>query len=136
MPKYAVHMAHLSAQHAPNQVTIYTNGSPSLSKEIKQISGSSPGWKTDDRVIKSLEMHPDSNYGIDIKFEDGSQATEAFLAHSPFTVPRGPFKEQLGIQLGPTGDYAVDGPSNETNVKGVFAAGDCMTMFKVATNAI
>jgi thioredoxin reductase len=136
IPKYAIHMAHLAAQLTPN-VTIYTNGNEDLAREIMENSGPHPTWKTDSRVILSMRMHPTSSIGIDIIFEDGTHTTEAFLSHMPTTRARGPFAEQLGLEVGPLGDYVVVSHLvTETNVTGVYAAGDCMAFSKVATNAI
>ncbi|KAJ8069762.1 hypothetical protein OCU04_000181 [Sclerotinia nivalis] len=136
IPKYTLHMAHMAAQHTPNNVTIYTNGSQELEESIIAASGPSPSWKFDHRRIRVVQMHPGSKYGIDVVFMDGSLVTEAFLAHSPNTRPRPPFQEQLGIEVNPMGDYMVKHPLTETSVRGVYTAGDCMTMFKVGTNAI
>ncbi|MCJ1352289.1 MAG: hypothetical protein MMC33_002273 [Icmadophila ericetorum] len=139
MPAFALHMAHMAAQLAPSRVTIYTDGNETLAQEVKAKSGLQPAWKTDNRKIRALRMHDTTDKqssGVDISFEDGSKVTEGLLAHAPLTKARGPWAEQLGLAMTPMGDYEAKPPVFETSVKGVYAAGDCMTPFKVAANAI
>lgn len=59
----------------------------------------------------------------------------SFLAHSPLTVPQGPFVQQLGLNVSATGDIKAEAPFSQTNVRGVLAAGDCSSPFKVVSNA-
>ncbi|TVY91135.1 Thioredoxin reductase [Lachnellula willkommii] len=135
IPKFAVHIAHMAAQ-LTTEITIYTNGSEDLAKEIMANSGPHPTWKTDPRAIQSLRRHSETGSGIDVIFEDGASVTEGFISHMPSTRARGLFAEQLGLEVGPSGDYVVTAPMTATNVGGVYAAGDCMSFSKVATNAI
>ena len=135
-------MAHMVAQLvSPHKVTIYTDGNDALAQEILANSGAAqPMWTTDTRVIRALKPQPmaagSESAAVEISFEDGGSMTHDFLAHSPLSAPRGPWAEQLSLALTPSGDYQVVGPFFETSVKGVYAAGDCMTPFKVAANAI
>lgn len=101
-------------------------------------SGPHPAWTTDTRKISRVEMHTADaqSSAIDISFEDGSKVTEGFLAHSPLTAAKGPWAEQVGLALTQMGDYEAKPPFFETSVKGIYVAGDCMTPFKVAANAI
>lgn len=135
MPSFALHVAHMATQLAKT-VTIYTNGNASVGQAIQETPGSVSGWKFDNRKISRLALSSEGNMAVDMFFEDGSQNTEQFLAHSPTMRVRGPFAEQLGLELTKNGDYKVNGPFNETTLGGVFAAGDCAAMFKVFTNAI
>lgn len=139
MPRFAVHMAHMAAQLVPQKVTVYTHGSEALAQEIMAKSGTRPAWTTDTRAIRGLEMHAAADErasAVNIYFENGSTVTEGFLAHCPLLVAKGPWAEQLGLALTQARDYEVNSPFSETSVKGVYAAGDCMTTFKVAANAI
>lgn len=48
----------------------------------------------------------------------------------------GSFHEQLGLQVDPMVFIKSNPPFNETDVAGVFVAGDCATMLKAAPQAI
>ncbi|KAI3326347.1 FAD/NAD(P)-binding domain-containing protein [Xylariaceae sp. AK1471] len=134
--KMAKHMAHMAATLA-KIVTIYTNGDEQLASELTTALKDADQYQVDHRAISRLSFNPDSGELITISFQDGSDdKKEAFLAHSPTTRVKGPFAEQLGLELTPMGDYVVSPPFSATTVEGVFAAGDCTSMFKVATNAL
>ncbi|KAI1823895.1 FAD/NAD(P)-binding domain-containing protein [Xylaria intraflava] len=134
--KMAKHMAHMAAQLV-KVVTIYTNGNEQLASELMESLKGDDQYRVDHRAISQLSLNDTSEDKIIIRFKDDSDDKyEAFLAHSPRTRVKGPFAEQLGLELTETGEYVVSPPFNETTVGGVFAAGDCTTMFKVATNAV
>ncbi|KAF2265003.1 FAD/NAD(P)-binding domain-containing protein [Lojkania enalia] len=135
MPQFSLHLSHLANQLA-GSITIYTNGNDELPKQIADKIEGKP-WKTDTRKIARIAMKsPQSSTAVDITFEDGETVTEAFLGHSPIPRLNGPFAEQLGLQLTPSGEYVTNGFFGETSEKGVYAAGDVMTMFKVLPNAV
>ncbi|KAH9895543.1 hypothetical protein F4778DRAFT_276881 [Xylariomycetidae sp. FL2044] len=128
MPQFALHLSHMSSQLAAS-VTIYTNGNAELATQLAPTLAGKP-WKSDTRKIAKLAL--DGETAVEITFEDGTTATEAFVAHSPIARIRGPFAEQLGIRLSQMGgEYETVGPFHETGVPGVYAVGDTMTMFKV-----
>lgn len=114
-------------------VTIFTNSSEPVAAQVKAAAANAP-FNIDSRGISGLSL--DSNDQVRIDFVDGTSTTVAFLVHSPLTAPSGPFVQSLGLELGPTGDIKADAPFFQTNVRGVFAAGDCVSMFKVVPNAI
>jgi thioredoxin reductase len=97
--------------------------------------GRSTVMKIDSRKIKSISKEAE-NATVTLNFEDGSSATEGFLAHTPETKPRGPFAEQLGLEQAPSGDIKAGPPFYQTTVKGVFAAGDSCGMMKNVPHAI
>lgn len=138
MPQFTFHMSHQTCQLASN-VTIYTHGNEDLAKQIAPTLEGKP-WKADTRRIARIALKSpddDSSTAVDITFEDGSTASEAFLTHAPMSQVRGPFAEQLGLKMGQTpGEYETHGPFQETSVKGVYAVGDTMSMFKVWPNAV
>ncbi|RYP43675.1 hypothetical protein DL768_009793 [Monosporascus sp. mg162] len=116
---------------------IYTDGDETLAAELKGALKDAERYRVDHRPISKLSPDATSEQLIKISFQDGSEDKgEAFLGHSPFTRVKGPFAEQLGLELTPMGDYVVSPPFNATSMEGVFAAGDCATMFKIATNAV
>ncbi|KAJ5212203.1 uncharacterized protein N7498_003849 [Penicillium cinerascens] len=116
-------------------VTIYTNGSEDLAKEVSAGFGTSTVMKVESRKIKSLSKQHEKA-SVLLEFEDGSSVIEGFLAHTPETRPRGPFAEQLGLEQTPSGDIKAGPPFYQTTVKGVFAAGDSCGMMKNAPHAI
>ncbi|KKK25543.1 hypothetical protein P175DRAFT_0535729 [Aspergillus ochraceoroseus IBT 24754] len=118
-----------------DSVTFYTNGSEEVGRDIEAGFGTATAMKIDTRKIKCISKYSD-RAGVSIEFEDGSSTVEAFLAHTPGTKVRGPFAEQMGLALAPSGDIKAGPPFYETNIKGVFAAGDNCGMMKNVPHAI
>lgn len=54
------------------------------------------------RVIRRLEKGPKREEVI-VHFQDGSQETEGFLGHKPKCQLKGPFAQQLGLDMTPMG---------------------------------
>ena len=136
MPQFALHMAHMAAQLS-NSVTIYTHGNTELDSQLTALCNDNVPWKIDDRRITNLKMESLSPRRIQITFEDGGSAIESFIAHAPQSILRGNFAAELGISLTGSGEYDVSASKvGETNIDGIYAAGDCATMFKVAPNAV
>ncbi|KAJ5665114.1 uncharacterized protein N7477_007562 [Penicillium maclennaniae] len=133
-PPLALHVAR-QVSTLSQTVTIYTNGSEDLAKQVSDGFGTSKVMKVDSRKIKSFSKQAEKA-NVLIEFEDGSTATEGFLAHTPETKSRGPFVEQLGLEQTPSGDIKASPPFNQTIVKGVFAGGDSCGMMKNVPNAI
>ncbi|KAL4912938.1 FAD/NAD(P)-binding domain-containing protein [Aspergillus aurantiobrunneus] len=131
----AIHLAE-NAAHLSSTVTIYTDGSEDLSAQIQQSLGSTDQnpFKVDPRPISRLRVL--ENGGIELTFADGTTAVEAFLVHNPFTKTNGPFAEQLGVEMTASGELVANFPAYQTSVRGVFAAGDCVTQYKVVAGAI
>ena len=77
-----------------------------------------------------------SGSGIDIHLSDGSVHYVDWILYKPKTTLSTPeLVSQLGIELNPMDDNKV-GPFQETNVSGVFAAGDCVNFLKQVPLAI
>jgi thioredoxin reductase len=131
MPALAVHMADNAAQLS-KEVTIFTNGSEELAGQIRGMCPNSP-FKVDTRAIDNLT---DAEGGVKVAFADGSSKEVSFLVHSPLTTPQGPFAKQLGLSLSQTGDIQAEAPAFQTTERGVFAAGDCISPYKVIPHAI
>lgn len=118
------------------QVTLYTHGNVQLATELQETLKTAPAPMTIDerkivRMVKGQERAQ-----VDVHFEDGTVTTEAFLAHSSHFKLRGTLAEQLGVELLSTGGtIKVSPPFNQTSVKGVFAAGDCMSVMQNVTTA-
>jgi thioredoxin reductase len=131
MPALAVHMADNAAQLS-KEVTIFTNGSEEVATQIKGMCPTAP-FKLDTRTITQLTG---IEGGAKVELADGTSKDVNFLVHSPITTPQGSFVKQLGLTLSQTGDVKADAPGFQTSEKGVFAAGDCITPYKVIPHAI
>lgn len=131
--QYAMHAARHGTQLS-KQVVIYTNGDDELAEKFKEAFCGSTLFKAEPRKIKRF-VKGDKAAEIIVQFEDGSEVTEGFLGHAPFTKAKGPFAEQLGLEVNPMGDIVANSPFLQTSEKGVFAAGDNCQMMKIAPNA-
>ncbi|KAI1130732.1 FAD/NAD(P)-binding domain-containing protein [Nemania abortiva] len=130
---FVVHMAENAAQLS-DTVTIYTQGNEELTTQLNPVAGAK--FKIESRPIKRL-IDNETTGSVTVEFIDGAQKEEKFLVHNPLTSVQGPFVAQLGITLTPTGDIKADAASlHQTNIRGVFAAGDCITPYKVIPGAI
>lgn len=56
--------------------------------------------------------------------------------HKPKVQIRGPFAEQLGLEIDEMGLIKTSQPFYETTVKGVFAVGDCASPMPAVVNAM
>lgn len=100
------------------------------------VSVQSTKFKVETRKIKRLAASEASD-SVVVEFTDGTQKEEKFLVHNPLTSVKGPFVAQLGIALTNMGDVQADAPAfHQTSVRGVFAAGDCITPYKVIPGAL
>jgi thioredoxin reductase len=139
-PKYALHLTHLVAQ-LRSVVTLYTHGNAELASQLQSLLSQSiekPALvKVDSRRLARLSIKEACAKTVDITFADGTVCEESFLGHAPITKLNGPFAAQLNINVSRTGaEYIVSGPTNATNVKGVYAAGDSTNMLKVWPGAV
>lgn len=128
VPK-SMHAARYATQIS-NQVTIYTNGDTDLANSFGSAFGNTDLFRTDNRKIARFvkvdvdvsATHADTTVGIE--FEDGTTVAESFIGHYPLSKNKGPFAEQLGLPLLPSGDIATNPPWLQTNIRGVFCCGD------------
>ncbi|KAI1357075.1 FAD/NAD(P)-binding domain-containing protein [Xylaria sp. FL0043] len=132
VPALVIHMAENAAQLS-DTVTIYTQDNEELTAQLQPVAHSK--FKIDPRQIEYLTENPKDG-SVTVHFSDGTQKEEKFLVHNPLTSVQGPFVTQLGIALSPMGDIIADAPAHQTSVRGVFAAGDCITPYKVIPGAI
>ncbi|KAJ2988553.1 hypothetical protein NUW58_g3912 [Xylaria curta] len=132
IPALLIHMAENAAQLS-DAVTLYTQGNEELMARLEPVAGSK--FNIEPRQIKRL-IDNESAGSVTVEFADGTQKEEKFLVHNPLTGVQGPFVAQLGLALTPMGDVQADAPAHQTSVRGVFAAGDCITSYKVIPGAI
>ena len=123
------YLAQLTRQTTTN-VTILTNGRPDLEENSKIVAAKARGFNVDSREIKSFQSGGSAGSPLAVEFTDGSVARFGFVVHHPRTILRGPFAQQLGLEITSAGDILVWGMFQETSKRGVFAAGDCATPLK------
>jgi thioredoxin reductase len=125
----------LMATRLAKSVTVYTNGRPEMAEALKTTSNNSPRLRYEHRRIARFALR-DQGPAVDVVLEDGTVLTEGFVASHPDVEQAAPFAEQLGLELGPSGEIKVSAPWNETSVKGCFAAGDAATPMRNVMQAI
>lgn len=124
----AVFYAHLARQFT-GDMTFLTNGLPHVDHHPKIEAAKAHGFKVDNRPIKTINKAAPGSL-MTVEFIDGTVVLYGFMVHKPRTVIRGPFAQQLNLEMTAGGDIAVTGPLQETSRRGVFAAGDCATYIK------
>ncbi|RWA06389.1 hypothetical protein EKO27_g8723 [Xylaria grammica] len=131
----ALHFARQALRMA-KQVTLYTNGNEALAKELMDALNDAPApMMVNSKKITKLVKAPERARVV-LELEDGTAATEGFLAHKPKTKLRGNLAEQLGLEMTPMNTVKVNPPFNQTSLKGVFAAGDCASPMQTVTGAL
>ncbi|KAI1214201.1 FAD/NAD(P)-binding domain-containing protein [Annulohypoxylon truncatum] len=133
VPALVMHMAENAAQLS-DSVTLYTHGNDELTNQLVTMTKDSK-FQVESRRIKCLLSNTEAD-SVTVEFDDGSSKVERFLVHNPQTSVQGPFVDQLGIALTQMGDVQADAPFHQSSVRGVFAAGDCITPYKVTAGAI
>lgn len=121
-----------NAAQLSDEVTLYTHGDEEIAAKLSPLAKSP--FKIDTRKIERFIDNNESS--VTIEFADGSFKEETFLVHNPQNKVQGPFIKQLGLDVSPTGDILAPPPFHQTSVRGVFAAGDCITPFKATPAAI
>jgi gliotoxin/aspirochlorine biosynthesis thioredoxin reductase len=117
------------------EVTIYTNGSIELAAELQAALGPALGYSVESSKISKIRKGGRRSEVV-VQLEDGSEQIQAFLGHKPLTRMNGPWAEQLGLEITPSGDPKTIAPFFSTNVSGVFACGDLASPLKIVPNAM
>lgn len=142
-PALALHNVGLILQMGCPGVTIFGNGKldPPDEQTTKSLeTAKAMGAKVDERAIAKL-VELGERQGLEIRFKDGSSTRVGFLSHKPITRPSARhIAEELGV------DIVSDGfggeilqrsePFGESNVQGVFVAGDAGVMIKAFAQAM
>lgn len=127
------------AQKFAEVVSIYTNGNEQLGEDIRKVlieRGEPEGdIRVDNRKITRLARDPESS-GIIVHLDDGETKTESFLVHQAHTRPNQDIVRQLDLETNERSDIVTKMPFYQTNVSGVFAAGDCASPFKMIVSNI
>lgn len=130
---YAIMRAH-DAHKFAESVCIYTNGNSALASEITSMLSSS-SMSVDNRKI--IRLAPSgTRKSVLIEFEDWEKKEETFLVHMPNTKLDMTLVDQLGLNLSKMGHVEAPPPFCQTNVFGVYAAGDCAHFMKIIPNAM
>lgn len=138
----SIHYVTYMMQFGCESVTIFRNGSKERldnGTEKALRVAKMKGAKVDDRRISRL-VHDPNQEGLQVVFEDGDSTLLGFLGHQPPTEVVAPdLIEGLGVKIlrdGRNGTLVKrNEPFGETNVKGVFVAGDAGTALKQFTTA-
>ena len=120
-------------QKFADTVTVYTDSNATLAEEMKQVLHDR-GAKVNNEKIRHL-VKGNTKAEMIIEFANGETRIEDFLVHQPATKVNRALVDQLGLELDARGDIVVSPPFYQTNVPGVFAAGDCASPFKIISNA-
>ncbi|KAH8773847.1 hypothetical protein F5883DRAFT_413737 [Diaporthe sp. PMI_573] len=127
------------AQKFAEIVSVYTNGNEQLGEDIRKVlveRGEPEGdIRVDNRRITRLTRDPEGS-GIIIQLDDGETKAESFLVHQPHTRPNQDIVRQLELETNERNDIVTKMPFYQTNVSGVFAAGDCASPFKMIVSNI
>ncbi|KAJ8123034.1 hypothetical protein ONZ43_g918 [Nemania bipapillata] len=105
-------------------VNIYTDGNEALGAEIRAVLKNAQKFRIENREA-----------GVLVRLEDGTLNRESFIAHVPNVEPNSSFTKDLGVDLAPQGHINALPPFFNTNVPGVYAAGDCATLLKSVPTA-
>ena len=119
-------------------VSIYTDGNPTLAKDMRAALVENKLADVAEVNDRSIEQLKDGGLGSNILLEldDGVTDARDFLVHQPQARPPPWLVEQLGLELDIMGNIKTNGFFYQTNVPGVFAAGDCASPFKIIPNAL
>ncbi|MGR3452968.1 NAD(P)/FAD-dependent oxidoreductase [Pseudooceanicola sp.] len=117
----AAHQAHMLRADWSEDVTVLVNGVDGLDQQAL----SAASIRVDARTPLRLE----SGDGIRVTFQDGPAADFAAIFTAPKVDLAGSPAVRLcvGMSGGPMGPYVRTGPMQQTDIPGVFAAGDLAT---------
>ncbi|KAI0871563.1 FAD/NAD(P)-binding domain-containing protein [Hypoxylon argillaceum] len=133
---FAPPVSRMAGRLAAN-VNIYTDGNEPLGAEIRALLKSTQKFHIENRKIKGFAKDPNvlGQAGVLVTLEDGTVNSESFVAHAPNVELNGSFVKDLGVDVAPQGHINTLPPFFNTNVPGVFAAGDCATLLKSVPTA-
>ncbi|KAK8931497.1 Thioredoxin reductase gliT [Metarhizium anisopliae] len=134
VPPMANHLAR-NAQQFGRNVIVYTNGNEDVANAIKPLVAPK-NMTVDSRKIRKLTKMPEGP-DVVVELEDGEKKLHGFLVHKPKNVPNVAFAKDLGLELTPSGaEVKTSQPFYATNIKGVYAAGDCGSPLKAVPPGI
>ncbi|OZJ02217.1 hypothetical protein BZG36_04721 [Bifiguratus adelaidae] len=126
----------LMAQKINPDITLFLSGIDlaSLEAVVPNVSSAlaKANIQVEERAIKSVTKDAQRDV-FQLHLEDGTIVERGTLLYGRPTEQSTPFAEQLGVELDETNNIKTTSMFMTTNVKGVFAAGDCATMIKGVT---
>ncbi len=118
--------------HWTDQLTLYTNGTSTLSAdEVEKLN------RHNILVVQNeiLEILEDNGQISQLVFKDTvPEKIEVFFNQLPF-IQQCPVPEKMGCELTEKGFIHVD-KCLETTIPGVYAAGDCLSLFRSVAHAV
>ncbi|KAI0143693.1 hypothetical protein GGR57DRAFT_495109 [Xylariaceae sp. FL1272] len=121
------------AKKFAKSVTVFTNGKKALAHELSNAVQHS-GVTFDDRRILEISRTPS---GLSLKFDEtGSSEEIQFLVHQPDLELQLPLIKQLGLEIDAQDCIKNNAPFHQTDIPGIYVAGDCATPFKLIPVAI
>jgi thioredoxin reductase len=115
-----------------DKLTVYTNGTSTISSE-QQEKLNAKGIKINKKSIAEL-VH-NNGHLQELLFTDGSRDALTALYARPQTEQHTNIPALLGCELDDMGLISTD-VMQKTNVQGIYAAGDCTTMFRSVSIAV
>lgn len=117
----ATHQAHMLRADWSEDVTVLVNGVSDFDQQALGVSG----IRIETRRLLRLEAVD----GIRVTFQDGPAADFAAIFTAPRVDLAGSPADRMGVGTseGPMGPYVRTGPMQQTDIPGVFAAGDVAT---------
>ncbi|KAI0508617.1 hypothetical protein F5B22DRAFT_620509 [Xylaria bambusicola] len=125
----------LDGHRFADKMTIYTNGDQILFESLRNRFLGTTSIHLDDRKITHVGQDTETSQVV-INFEVGAKCLESFLIHRPKITIDQNLPSQLKIKPSESGGIQVAPPFYGTNVRGVYAAGDCASPMKTITNAM
>jgi len=132
-------MRYTSAAEPPTVLTHGIDAVSTTSKMPQAAAVQAAGVNFESRPITRIVYDPAIPDQVTVEFEGGGSKVFGFLICKPDTETVGPWTEHLGLEMvesTPKSDIKLVSPFGETSVRGVFAAGDCITQQKQVANAI
>lgn len=111
------------------QLTFFTNGPAEFDAGVLRAQG----YGVEERPIGTL--HHAGGRLATLELDNGERYDLAALYLHPHVTQKCPAPEQLGCGLTDHGHLVID-EHMQTTVPGIYAAGDCTTMFRSVANAI
>lgn len=118
--------------HWGKELKLFTNGTSTLSPEEVQLLNHN-GITVVENEITAIQH--EGGYIKTLEFEDTeAEPLDALFTQLPF-IQQSDIPEKLGFECTDNGFIKVN-KSMETSMPGIYAAGDCLTLFRSVANAV
>jgi hypothetical protein len=118
----SIHAARYATQLS-SKVTIYTNDNKKLADSFAaSFNNAAELFAVDERKIarffKPEALDGKAPTAVGTEFADGNKVGKSIIGHYPLSKAKGPFHEQLGLPLLPSGDIVTNAPWLQTDIRG------------------